>query len=314
MQFLHFFAANSKKNSCNCDFFRIFAVQMEKESIRIGKELLSLAKPRVMGIVNITPDSFAVSCRQMTDDEILCTMARAVEEGADILDLGGYSSRPGAAEVTTAEEWRRIEQALRIARAHFPKMPLSVDTFRAEIARRAVQDYGVEILNDISGGELDEAMFDTVAETGAAYVLMHMRGTPATMQTLTTYDNMVSDILGYFASRVDRLHRAGVRDVIIDPGFGFSKTTEQNYELLRRMREFKVLGLPILAGLSRKSMIYRPLDIEPASDDALLGTAALNMLALLNGASILRVHDVRAAVNDIKLYSKYISCSESHLA
>lgn len=276
---------------------------METYAVNINGRLLSLAEPVVMGIINVTPDSFAVRCG--ADDEQAVTEAavRAVEDGAAILDVGAYSSRPGAAEVSAEEEWRRLSLALGAIRSRYADIPISVDTFRADIARRCVEEYGVGIINDISGGELDEQMFTAVAESGAAYVLMHMRGTPETMSTLTHYDeDIVSELFRYYAQRIDRLHELGVRDIILDPGFGFAKTTEQNFELLRRLGELRELGLPILAGLSRKSMIYKTLSVAPDSAAALNGTTALHMMALSAGAKILRVHDVREAVETIKLY------------
>lgn len=256
-----------------------------------------------MAIINVTPDSFAVRCG--SDDEAALREAvdNAVAEGADILDIGACSTRPGAVVVTEEEEWRRLEQALGLIRRWYADIPLSVDTFRAEIARRSVVDYGVGIVNDISGGELDAKMYETVADTGASYILMHMRGTPETMSRLTEYEDIVGDIFGYFSYRVDTLRRMGVKDIILDPGFCFAKTREQNFELLRRMGEFRELGLPILAGISRKSMIYKTLDVCPDTDDALVGTIALNMVALQAGAKILRVHDVREAKETVKLYN-----------
>lgn len=276
---------------------------METYAINIQGRLLSLAEPVVMGIINVTPDSFAVRCGSDDTEAVMAAAARAVEEGAAILDVGAYSSRPGAAEVSAEEEWRRLSLALSAIRSRYPEIPISVDTFRADIARRCVKEYGVGIINDISGGELDEQMFAAVAESGAAYVLMHMRGTPETMSSLTHYDeDIMSSLFRYFAQRIDRLHELGVKDIIIDPGFGFAKTTEQNFELLRRLGELRELGLPILAGLSRKSMIYRTLSATPDSASALNGTTALNMMALRAGAKILRVHDVREAAETIKLY------------
>lgn len=280
---------------------------MSKSVIRIGSSLLDVSSPVVMGIINVTPDSFAVSCRSMQQEEVRLSVTKAVTEGAAILDVGGYSSRPGAQVVSPDEEWQRVDTALRVIRMDYPNMPISVDTFRADVARRAVENYGVEIINDISGGELDEKMFDTVAETGAAYILMHMRGTPQTMSAMTDYQDMMSDLFAYFSRKVDHLHRLGVRDIILDPGFGFAKTLDQNYELLRRMNELQQLGLPILAGLSRKSMLYRLLDTQPADEETLLATSVVNILALERGASILRVHDVREAVNTIKIYRETYS-------
>ena len=219
--------------------------------------LLDLDKPVVMAILNITPDSFVPSTRllaaSLSDEErVLAQAERALAEGAAILDIGGYSTRPGASEVSEAEEWRRVALAIGAIRQRFPEAVVSVDTFRAEVARRAVDEYEADIINDISGG--CEEMYEAVAERHVPYVLMHMRGTPKTMQQMTDYEDIMSEMMAYFQSRIDRLHRMGVADVIVDPGFGFAKTVEQNYEVLRRMQEFEALECPLLAGLSRKSM------------------------------------------------------------
>ena len=273
--------------------------------------LLGLDKPVVMAILNITPDSFVPSTRLLEtpsnsplkgenwdEERVLAQAERALAEGAAILDIGGYSTRPGAAEVSEAEEWRRVALAIGAIRQRFPEAVVSVDTFRAEVARRAVDEYEADIINDISGG--GEEMYEAVAERHVPYVLMHMRGTPKTMQQLTDYEDIMSEMMAYFQSRIDCLHRMGVADVIVDPGFGFAKTVEQNYEVLRRMQEFEALGCPLLAGLSRKSMFYKPLGITP--EEALNATTAANMLALERGANILRVHDVRAAVETREVY------------
>ena len=273
--------------------------------------LLGLDKPVVMAILNITPDSFVPSTRLLEtpsnsplkgenwdEERVLAQAERALAEGAAILDIGGYSTRPGAAEVSEAEEWRRVALALGAIRRCFPEAVVSVDTFRPEVASRAVDEYEADIINDISGG--CEEMYEAVAERHVPYVLMHMRGTPKTMQQLTDYEDIMSEMMAYFQSRIDCLHRMGVADVIVDPGFGFAKTVEQNYEVLRRMQEFEALGCPLLAGLSRKSMFYKPLGITP--EEALNATTAANMLALERGANILRVHDVRAAVETREVY------------
>lgn len=276
---------------------------MQHTSLNIGGRLTDLSQPQVMAIINVTPDSFAVSCSSLQEDEIVRCAEKALADGADMLDIGGYSTRPGAMEVSAEEEWRRVEMALRAIRKRWPETIISVDTFRASVARQAVRQYGADIINDISGGELDSTMFQTIADLHVPYILMHMRGTPATMQQMTDYTDLMSDMLAYFQQKTDQLHRLGVRDVILDPGFGFAKTLEQNYQLLRQMSLFKQLNLPILAGLSRKSMIYKALGITP--QDALNGTTALNMLALENGANILRVHDVKEAKQTITLYTHY---------
>lgn len=274
---------------------------MKNYSLHIQNRLLLVDSPLVMGIINITPDSFAESCRSMSETEVLRAAERALSEGADILDLGGQSTRPGAEMVGLEEEWRRVHLAAAAIRREFPEAILSVDTFRAELARRAVEEDSVDIINDISGGDLDPDMFDVVARARVPYICMHMRGTPDTMQQLTHYDDLMAEIMDYFSRRVDRLHRMGVRDVILDPGFGFAKTVEQNYYLLRHLDMLSPLGLPVLAGLSRKSMLYKVLGGEPK--DMLNATTAANMAALMGGASILRVHDVRAAVEAVQIYN-----------
>lgn len=275
---------------------------MKKFSLHIKNRLLEVDSPVVMGIINITPDSFAVSCRDMSESAVLRAAEQALSEGAGMLDLGGQSTRPGAEMVGLDEEWRRVHLAAAAIRREFPEAILSVDTFRAELAHRAVEEDGVDIINDISGGDLDPDMFDVVARARVPYICMHMRGTPDTMQQLTQYDDLMADIMDYFSRRVDRLHRMGVRDVILDPGFGFAKTVEQNYYLLRHLDMLTPLDLPILAGLSRKSMLYKVLGGQPA--DMLNATTAANMAALMGGAAILRVHDVRAAVEAVQIYNQ----------
>lgn len=276
---------------------------MEQLSLHIGDKLHILERPLVMGIINVTPDSFACHCTNITEAEILKSAAKAIQEGADILDLGGCSTRPGAEMVSEEEEWRRIHLAASAIRREWPEAVLSVDTFRASIARKAVDVCNVDIINDISGGTMDADMFATVADLQTPYILTHMRGTPATMQEHTHYNHLISDVLAFLQERTDELHQLGVKDVIIDPGFGFAKTTEQNYELLRKLHYLRALGLPILVGLSRKSMIYKALNCTP--QEALNGTTALHMLALEQGASILRVHDVKEAKEAITLYTYY---------
>lgn len=272
-------------------------------TLRCGGGLLTIDRPLVMGIVNATPDSFYSDSRNADEASLGQRLAQVVGEGADIIDIGGYSTRPGAAEIPVEEEWRRVEQALVIARrVAGDDAVISVDTFRAEIARRCVLGYGVSIINDISGGDLDVEMFETVAELKTAYVLMHTRGTPATMQTMTRYDDVVADVYSDLLFKIDKLHDMGVADIILDPGFGFAKTTEDNFALLDNLEVFSRTGLPVLAGLSRKSMIWRTLGVTPG--DSLTGTVALNMCALERGASILRVHDVPAARQTIELFLK----------
>ena len=271
--------------------------------LNIKGELLSLDIPVVMGILNVTPDSFYVNSRQQDEISISSRIETIISEGGAFVDVGGYSSRPDAAEVSSAEEWGRIEPALRILRDDYPQIPVSVDTFRADIARHAVEEYGVAVINDISGGTMDEKMFETVAKLNVPYVLMHMRGVFQTMHQNTEYSDFLEDIMMYFAVKVRSLRLLGVNDVIIDPGFGFSKTLDQNYELMRCLNEFSMmLECPLLVGISRKRMIYSLLDCT--AEDSLNGTTTLNTFALLNGADILRVHDVKAAVEAIKIVSK----------
>ena len=274
--------------------------------LNIGGRLLSLDHPRIMGILNATPDSFYAGSRCGNDETIIANRARAIiEEGGDMIDVGAYSSRPDATDIPLEEEWQRLDRALSVIRGLYPDAILSVDTFRAEIARRSVERHGVQIINDISGGELDKTMFETVASLHVPYILMHMRGTPQTMQQQTHYDNLMAEITGYFARRVDRLHQLGVSDIILDPGFGFSKTLDDNYLLMHRLHELQPLGLPILTGISRKSMIYKLLGSSP--EESLTGTTVLNTIALMGGTHILRVHDVREAVETVKIVTKTLS-------
>jgi dihydropteroate synthase len=271
------------------------------KTLNLGGRLLDLNTPCVMGILNITPDSFFEGSRVTSEQAILSQAEKMLGEGAAILDIGGYSSRPGAEHISAEEEILRSVSAIKLIHSHFPSAVLSIDTFRSEVARQAVSE-GVSIINDISAGELDKAMFETVAQLGVPYIAMHMRGTPQTMKTLTEYNNLETEITLYFSERINRLHQLGVRDIIIDPGFGFAKTIEQNFQLLAHLDYFSVLRKPILVGLSRKSMIWKTLNTTP--ENALNGTIALNMVALLKGASILRVHDVKEAVELIKLCAK----------
>lgn len=271
-------------------------------TLNLGGQLLSLATPRVMGILNVTPDSFYDGSRCPEKAEITERVHTIVREGADIIDIGGYSSRPHAADISPDEEMRRLSVGLEIIRKHYPDAFVSVDTFRAEVARRCVEEYGVQIINDISGGELDHKMFETAADLHVPYILMHMRGTPDTMMSLTDYDNLIGDMLYYFSERIARLESLGVNDIIIDPGFGFSKTLDDNYLLMKHLDEFARIGLPLLVGVSRKSMIYKYFGTTPT--ESLNGTTALNVLALLGGANILRVHDVREAVEAVRIVCK----------
>lgn len=270
--------------------------------LNIKGRLLSLSEPVVMGILNVTPDSFYTESRKQTDKDIDERIATILEEGGSIIDVGAYSSRPDAKNVSAEEEMQRLIPVLSRLQKDYPDVPVSVDTFRAGIARRAVEEFGVAIINDISGGELDTDMFSTIAHLQVPYILMHMRGTPQTMQQHTDYHDMMEEIMLYFAGKVQTLQLMGVNDIILDPGFGFSKTVEQNYELMRSLPEFSIFERPLLVGISRKRMIYKLLDNTP--DESLNGTSVLNTYALLNGADILRVHDVKAAVEVVKITNK----------
>ncbi len=268
-------------------------------TLNLKGRLYALDRPLVVGILNATPDSFYSASRCDSNSEIAARAQQIVEEGGDIIDIGAYSSRPSATHISEQEEMSRLANALEIVKNLYPNIPISVDTFRAEIARRCVEKFGVAMINDISGGELDPNMFATVAKLHVPYILMHMRGTPQTMQKETHYDHLVADVMRYFASKIDQLTLLGVNDIVLDLGFGFSKTTAQNYTLLQALDQFAHFGLPILTGISRKSMIYKPLDSTPA--EALNGTTVLNTIALTKGTQLLRVHDVRQAVECVTL-------------
>ena len=259
---------------------------MIETTINTGGKLLSLSKPLVMAIVNATTDSFAYRCRNISEAEILRVTAKAIQEGADIIDVGGCSTRPGSMPVSAEEEWRRLDIALRAIRRTYPKAIISADTFRADIARKAVEIYGVDIINDVSGGG-DPEMFRTVAELGVPYILTH--------NCDLKEGDIVVQVLDFFVRKSDELHRLGVKDVIVDPGFGFKKTEAQNYELLHRLADLKHVQLPILVGLSRKSMFYKPLQTTPDSNLSLEATTKAHLEALQAGANILRVHDVAEA-------------------
>lgn len=268
-------------------------------SLNIKGDLLELKRPLIMGILNVTPDSFYPGSRYFEEDKIVERIHQIIDEGADIIDVGGYSSRPFAADIPVDEEMRRLTGGLKIIAREAPDAIVSVDTFRADVAKFCVEEYGAAIINDISGGDLDENMFSVVSHLKVPYILMHMRGNPDTMTGLTDYTDVVADVIKDIGKKCARLIDAGVNDIIIDPGFGFSKTLEQNYRLLASIAEFKNIGFPVLAGLSRKSMVYRSLGITPG--EALNGTTVLNTIALINGADILRVHDVKEAVEAVKL-------------
>lgn len=272
--------------------------------MKLGNRMLDLSRPQVMAILNVTPDSFYSGARTMDDEAIAVRVRQIVEEGAAIIDIGGYSSRPGAEGVSPEQEWERVSRALAIVRDVAPDVAVSVDTFRADVARRSVEQAGPIIINDISAAEADRAMVEVVAHYALPYVAMHMRGTPQTMQQLTSYDGgVVAEVAAYFDRKIAWLCEQGVRDIILDPGFGFAKSVEQNYELLAGLGSLRDKGCPLLVGVSRKSMIYKVLDTSP--EYALNGTTALHWEALRQGAAILRVHDVRAVREVVTLYEEY---------
>ena len=293
-------AEQRERFSARNPYLRVRTIEdMMDKMLNIKGNLVSLDTPVVMGILNVTPDSFYAASRQRGETDIERRIETILSEGGAWIDVGGYSSRPDAEDVSPEEEMRRLEPALRLLRDRYPEVPVSLDTFRAEVARWGVEEYGVALINDISGGELDEAMFRTVARLRIPYLLMHMRGTPRTMQRHTDYADLMEEVMLYFARKVRELRLLGVNDIILDPGFGFSKTLEQNYRLMRHLEEFAVFELPLLVGVSRKSMIYRLLDATP--EESLNGTTVLNTFALLHGADILRVHDVRQAVEAVRI-------------
>jgi len=272
-----------------------------KTTLNIGGRLLDLRTPHVMAILNITPDSFYAASRTASIEEALKKTAAFLEAGATIIDIGAYSSRPGAADITEQEELDRIVPVVEALVKAFPEAVLSIDTFRAAVAKATVEA-GAHIINDISGGTLDDRMFDTVAQLNVPYILMHMKGSPQTMHLEPHYDDVVLEVVDYFSKKVAALRRLGVKDIILDPGFGFAKNRDHSYELLNHLEDLKIFGLSFLVGFSRKSMISKFLKVEPA--DALNGTSVLNTIALQKGASILRVHDVRAALECIKLVER----------
>ncbi len=274
-------------------------VQFKPFSINCKGQLLTYDRPVVSGIINVTPDSFYAGSRSFTASAVKERVCAMIADGADWIDLGAYSSRPGADDVSPSEEIERLTLGMEAIRSVAPNIPVSIDTFRADVAEKAVTILGADIINDISGGNLDPAMADTVARLKVPYILMHMRGTPATMQGMAVYNDVTADVLTELAAKIEHLALIGVNDIIVDPGFGFAKTLEQNYILLRNLNLFNVFERPVLVGASRKSMIYKALGTTPA--EALNGTAVVNTLALLGGAAILRVHDVKCAVETIKI-------------
>lgn len=267
-------------------------------TINCKGNLIDLSTPRIMGILNITPDSFYSESRNKADESLLNKAELMLKEGATFIDIGGYSTRPGAAEITLAEELNRVLPAVELLLKNFPDILISVDTFRSKVAEESIES-GACMVNDISAGHLDKNMFAVIAKYQVPYIMMHMRGTPQTMKDLNQYNDMMQEILFYFSERINAARSLGINDIIIDPGFGFSKNVAQNFELLSKLEVFEILSLPVLAGLSRKSTIYKTLECDPK--DALNGTTVMNTIALIKGASILRVHDVREAFEAVKL-------------
>lgn len=267
--------------------------------INVNGRLMDLSCPQVMGILNVTPDSFYASSRKQTEEEIATRAQQILAEGGSIIDIGAYSSRPNAEHISAEEEMKRLRNGLEIIGREHPDAVLSVDTFRADVARMCVEEYGVAIVNDIAAGNMDSEMFSTIARLGVPYIMMHMQGTPQNMQQHPHYEDVLREVLYYFSEKVQRLRDMGVKDIILDPGFGFGKTIEHNYELLNQMEEFAIFELPLLVGVSRKSMIYKLLGIT--SEEALNGTTVLHTIALMKGANILRVHDVKEAVEAVRL-------------
>lgn len=271
-------------------------------TLNLRGKLYSLCEPKIMGILNVTPDSFYAESRTSNEEHIAARVQQLMDDGADMIDIGGYSSRPGADDVSPEEEMNRLRRGLRVVRRLYPEVPISVDTFRADVARMCVEEEGADIINDISGGMMDRQMFRTVARLGVPYILMHMQGTPDTMQQAPHYDNLRREVMLYFAERIDRLCQMGAKDIIVDPGFGFGKTLEHNYELFHHLDDFNLFNLPLLVGISRKSMIYKLLGGTPQT--SLNGTTVLNTIALMKGAHILRVHDVKEAVESKRIVMK----------
>ena len=271
-------------------------------TLNLRGKLYSLCEPKIMGILNVTPDSFYAESRTSDEEHIAARVQQLMDDGADMIDIGGYSSRPGADDVSPEEEMNRLRRGLRVVRRLYPEVPVSVDTFRADVARMCVEEEGADIINDISGGMMDRQMFRTVARLGVPYILMHMQGPPDTMQQAPHYDNLRREVMLYFAERIDRLCQMGAKDIIVDPGFGFGKTLEHNYELFHHLDDFNLFNLPLLVGISRKSMIYKLLGGTPQT--SLNGTTVLNTIALMKGAHILRVHDVKEAVEAKRIVMK----------
>lgn len=278
-------------------------------TINVNGKLIDLGQPQVMGILNVTPDSFYSGSRKQSEEDIRSRVKQIVDEGGQMIDIGAYSSRPGADDVSAEEEMARLRKGMKIVNEIAPDMPVSVDTFRADVAKMCVEELGVGIINDISGGELDKNMFATVAKLGVPYILMHMKGTPQTMQQAPHYDDLMKEILLYFAEKIQQLRDLGQKDIILDPGYGFAKTIEHNYHLLHHQEMLNVFELPLLVGISRKSMIYRLLGGTP--EESLNGTSVLNTIALQKGASILRVHDVKECMEVVKIVEMMEKCGDA---
>ncbi|MEI8271858.1 MAG: dihydropteroate synthase [Paludibacter sp.] len=279
--------------------------------LKLNNRLFDLSTPLVMGIVNVTPDSFYKGNRFMTDRSVLNAVERMMSENVDIIDIGGYSTRPGANFISQDEEIKRVSEGIEVILKKYPEAIISVDTFRSAVVRHVVKEFEIAMINDIGGGTLDDLMFETIANLELAYILMHTKGSPQLMQSNTQYENVVSEVLLFLEKRLAQLHLLGVKDVIIDPGFGFAKTQEQNYQLLNKLHYLKELQVPILVGLSRKSMLYNLLETDAAG--ALNATVGANMLALMGGASILRVHDVKEAKQAVSIFMEFrnqeVSCN-----
>lgn len=275
-------------------------------TLNLRGKLYPLDEPQIMGILNVTPDSIFAESRTSDDEQIAARVKQMMDEGADMIDIGGYSSRPGADDVSPQEEMKRLRRGLRIVRKLYPDVPISVDTFRADVARMCIEEEGADLINDIAAGMMDRQMFKTVARLGVPYIMMHMQGTPETMQLDPHYNNLRREVMLYFAERIDRLCQMGAKDIIIDPGFGFGKTVEHNYELMNHLEDFSVFNLPILVGISRKSMIYKLIGGTPQT--SLNGTTVLNTIALTKGAHILRVHDVKQAIEAKRIWQATTKC------
>lgn len=275
--------------------------------INVKGQLMDLSQPKVMGILNATPDSFYAQSRLQTEKEIILRLQEMENEGASIMDIGAYSSRPNAQHISIEEEMERLRNCLTLVNKECPNAIVSIDTFRADIAKMCVEEYGAAMINDISAGNMDKQMFAAIAQLGVPYIIMHMQGTPQDMQSAPHYDNLLKEVFYYFSEKISKLRDLGVKDIILDPGFGFGKTLEHNYQLMNHLEEFSTFELPLLVGISRKSMIYKLLGTSP--EEALNGTTALNTISLLKGANILRVHDVKAAVEAVNIVEKMKQCT-----